>query len=90
MSNSVPAKLRAVHDICKPNDSFYSFVIPTMLWLLGKELRQRYIIHSQADPDDIIASLAQYGIGVGSIPSWIGGTYDPGLHREWVATRLGI
>lgn len=61
------------------------FLKPVMLALMSKEVRSRLQFHDGSE-DEVLESLAGYGILKSSLPTEMGGTFVLD-QSEWIANR---
>ena len=71
----IPIRVVAYHAIIKSaSPTFLKLFVPYALWLMGRELRSRFKLHIDSSDDEILASLATYGIV--QLPIVAGGSFQ--------------
>jgi hypothetical protein len=82
----LPIKIRGVH-ICFPAiKSVGKLFLPTKLWLMGRSLRRRTLMHSGC-ADELLIDLEEFGMLKEGIPDDFGGAYGARDFEEWVEER---
>lgn len=71
MLNYLPLRNVANHVV--HNSAIVGLFMPYLLWLMGPELRSRYIIHQHRSDNQMEESFASYGIT--ALPPAAGGTF---------------
>mmetsp|Transcript_8831 Transcript_8831/g.20428 ORF Transcript_8831/g.20428 Transcript_8831/m.20428 type:complete len:305 (-) Transcript_8831:209-1123(-) len=72
--NALPVRIRALHVCCTGHRSILDFICPMFKKMVGKDLRHRMVLHN-GDPEDIVASLEDYGLSSNILPDQLGGTF---------------
>ncbi len=72
--NYIPIRIVAYHAVIKSaSPTFLKLFVPYALWLMGPDLRARFKLHIDSTDDEILASLATYGIV--ELPIAAGGSF---------------
>jgi len=83
LPDCLPIWVRAIH-LCFPGiKSVGKLFLPTMLWLLGKQLRRRTLLHYGC-PDELLMDMQEYGMTKGGLPANLGGTFGSVKFQEWI------
>jgi hypothetical protein len=65
-------------------------ILPSVLWLMGPELRKRICVHVGGGPKELLMDLSAYGMTANGIPPEVGGSFDLIRYEERLDQRLGL
>ena len=90
LTDAAPCKISADHILSGPSfqNLFVSLVMPIMMALFSRHLRQRVLFHCGNDIDNVHALQEQYGIPAVSIPTGLGGEWTMENYEEWVTRQI--
>lgn len=83
ISKAMPIKFRALHFCSGSGHGVVGMVLPMILALFPSHYRHRVQLHSGTD-QDIIESLASYGISSNSVTPRLGGDFDDDRFLSWL------
>jgi hypothetical protein len=89
LRDCLPVRIRAVH-ICFPAiKSVDRLFLPTTLWLFGREMRRRTLLHAGC-ADELLIDLQEFGLTKEGIPVDFGGAYGAQAFEEWIEERRAL
>lgn len=84
-----PVKLRAIHLMYPDMKAEGKLFLPFILSIMGKELRQRTLIHCGC-PNEVVMDLQEYGLQKAGIPTCLGGEYTEQDFLDWLLRNRNL
>mmetsp|Transcript_30271 Transcript_30271/g.69787 ORF Transcript_30271/g.69787 Transcript_30271/m.69787 type:complete len:178 (-) Transcript_30271:190-723(-) len=80
----LPIRIRAIHCCYATSMEFF---LPMVKQLIGRDLRQRFVVHGARNRTELLGSLQDYGLQRSGLPEVLGGRFylDP---ARWVQERM--
>lgn len=88
MANAFPLHLRSIH-LIHPSEVSRSIGIPLRKRVVGRELRQRTVVH-EGSKKEVLSSLNGYGVSRPMLRTDVGGDSDEVDAQAWVHHRLAL
>uniref|UniRef100_A0A7S1GIN1 CRAL-TRIO domain-containing protein n=1 Tax=Cyclophora tenuis TaxID=216820 RepID=A0A7S1GIN1_CYCTE len=92
LTDGAPCKIAADHMVSGPSlqNLFMSIVMPILLAVFSRHLRQRVLFHCGQDTENIASLEAKYGISSLAVPEGLGGEWTMDLYDDWLNRQIAL